>query len=91
MIPISEICVFAYSNTSMKLCPLNGTRIPIHIRSIMTFESEFESGEHAIMLEAAAEHVNNMAGILDEYQICFRWSHARVSYKNSDYTLYSRV
>lgn len=65
----------------MKLCPLNGTRIPIHIRSIMTFESKFESGQHAIMLEAAAEHVNNMAGILDEYQICFQWNHARVSHE----------
>ena len=56
-----------------------GGRIPLHIRSIMTFESEPESGEFAAFLEAAAEHVNGMDEILQDYYICFRWDHATVS------------
>ncbi len=59
-------------------CASNGTNIPLHIRSIMTFASEPESREYALFLQAAADHVNNIDGILDGYRICFRWDHAKV-------------
>ena len=62
-----------------RTCTPPGDRIPLHIRSIMTFESELESGEHALFLQAAAEHVNDMKGILDDYYICFSWDHSTVS------------
>ena len=57
----------------------SGNRIPLHIRSIMTFESEAESGEHALFLESAADHINGVVGVLDDYYICFSWNHSRVS------------
>ncbi|XP_072037334.1 gamma-aminobutyric acid type B receptor subunit 2-like [Amphiura filiformis] len=68
--------IIAINATTGNLCSWNETKIPIHIRSIMTFESEFESGEHALFLQAAADHMNSIDGILDRYHICFRWDHA---------------
>ena len=65
-----------YRNSS---CVVPEGKIPIHIRSIMTRENEQESAEFSVMLEAAADHVNNMDGILDDYQLCFRYDHASVS------------
>ncbi|XP_072037294.1 gamma-aminobutyric acid type B receptor subunit 1-like [Amphiura filiformis] len=43
----------------------------------MTFENKMQASEFAIMLQAAANHINNMTGILDGYYICFKWDHAK--------------
>ncbi len=75
-------------NVNGDLCVSNGTKVPIHIRSIMTFASESESFEHALFLQAAADHVNSIDGILDGYRICFRWDHAKVC--DTGVTLHSR-
>ena len=72
-----------YTNTfsGNASCSSNvANKIPLHIRSIMTFETEIQSGEFAVMLQAAADHINNMEGILDDYHICFRWDYAEVGF-----------
>ncbi len=61
-------------------CRVPDGKIPVHIRSIMTRENEEESAEFSVMLEAAAEHVNNMQGLLTGYHICFRYDHAQVRF-----------
>jgi hypothetical protein len=69
---------FALINRQNKTCHAPDGKIPIHIRSIMTRENEAESAEFSVMLEAAAEHVNNMDGLLRQYHLCFRYDHAEV-------------
>ena len=75
---LSLTTVFGYENNS---CANPGDgKITIHIRSIMTRENEQESKEFADVLQAAADHVNNIEGILEGYYLCFKWDHAQVSF-----------
>ncbi len=61
------------------ICSNNGNKTALHIRSIMTRQSEAESQELGTVLQAAVNHINNMEGVLDNYYICFKWKHAKVS------------
>ncbi|XP_072037397.1 gamma-aminobutyric acid type B receptor subunit 2-like [Amphiura filiformis] len=66
----------ALINIGNRTCHVAEGKIPVHIRSIMTRENAEESAEFSVMLEAAANHVNNMEGILTGYHLCFRYDHA---------------
>ena len=44
----------------------------------MTRPSVSLSKEVGSVMEAAVNHINNMEGILDDYNICFRWNHTQV-------------
>ena len=84
----SKICfIFVFINLTIVTdtldnhCNSHKNKTYLHIRSIMTRQSEMESREFGLILQTAVDHINNMEGILDDYYICFGWNHAKVSGK----------
>ena len=53
-------------------CSNSGNRTVIHLRSMMTRESEAIARRSGDVGEIAANHINGMSGLLDDYYICFR-------------------
>ena len=57
-------------------------KIPLYIRAMMSRESESVSKIAGSVMEAAATHMNNLEGILDDYDIRFQWNHTKVRIRN---------
>ena len=53
-------------------------KIPLYIRGMISRESESAIKISGSVLEAAANHVNNLEGILDDYDIRFQWNQTQV-------------
>ena len=53
-------------------------KIPLYIRGLMSRESESAAKISGSVLEAAANHMNNLEGILDDYDIRFQWNQTQV-------------
>ena len=59
-------------NATRNACNAEKNKLPIHIRCLTKHITEVISEEYAMVLEAAADHVNNIDGILDDYHLCFQ-------------------
>ena len=57
-------------------------KIPLYIRGLVSRKSESAAKISGSVLEAAANHMNNLEGILDDYDICFQWNQTQVRNEN---------
>ncbi len=60
-------------------CSNAGNKTVIHLRAMMTRDTEAAARQVGYVAQAAAEHINDLSGILDDYYICFRFDVVLVS------------
>ena len=70
---------FAFKNVLAEVTDgLPEGKIPLYIRGLISRESESAAKISGSVLEAAANHMNNLEGILDGYDIRFQWNQTQV-------------
>ena len=61
------------------LYTVSRAKIPLHIRSLISYDSYETSIKFADIQSNAADHVNRLPGLLDDYELTFGWDWALVS------------
>ena len=56
-----------------------GGKIPLHVRSLIAYDSYDTALKFADIQHNATAHVNALEGLLDDYELCFDWDWTLVS------------